>query len=118
MGLFDRFFRGKRVEVKVEDRPSYEKYIHEISSKGDPFSEFRRNKILPDKYKLGMNCFLDSIENENIRQVVYEKIKRKPDSFTIRAYEEMFSLFTVNLRDARNAYNEIAAEPLVSIFGS
>ena len=59
-----------------------------------------------------MNCFFDSIEYE-YRQAVYEKIKRIPDSFTIRTYEEMLSLFTVNLRDAMKAYNEIASEPHV-----
>jgi ankyrin repeat protein len=46
---------------------------------GDPFYEYRKKKILPEKFEYGMNCFLDrifEISGEEVAQKTYEELKK------------------------------------------
>jgi len=48
---------------------------------GDPFYEYRKKGILPDKFEYGMNCFLDRIaeeHSEEVAQKTYEELKKIP----------------------------------------
>lgn len=50
---------------------------------GDPFYEYRRDKVLPEKYQFGMNCFMDTIDDKVIRDRFYQDIRNNPDGYTI-----------------------------------
>ena len=113
MGIFDKFLRAVRHNVNMGAHPSYKKYIvDEAHPTSDPFSELRDSRSLTPEYQSGMNCFLDSIEDKHIRQRVYTEIKRNPRSFQIIPHRNS-ALFTVHLGDAIDAYNKIAAEPIM-----
>lgn len=54
---------------------------------GDPFREYRKGVILPEKFEYGMNCFLDriaEIDGEKLAQKVYEEIRSDPRTYAIR----------------------------------
>lgn len=62
MGIFDRLFRKMT---------------------GDPFYEYIRDKVLPEKYQFGMNCFMDTIDDKVIRDRLYQDIRNNPAGYTI-----------------------------------
>lgn len=107
MGIFDKLFRKTRKEEKKQDEDSSlsERYTVDMGPKGDRFYKFRRDKILPEKYQLGMNCMLDVVD-ERIRQDVYERIRMDPRSYHIVPFEGSGALFTVMSRSFLKYHNE------------
>jgi len=57
--------------------------IARIRIQADPFYEYRKKQVLPEKYESGMNCFLDTIADVKMRQKVFEDLKRNPNSYKI-----------------------------------
>ncbi|MEW6609425.1 MAG: tetratricopeptide repeat protein [bacterium] len=81
--------------------------------KNDPFYEYRKTKILPEKYQIGMNCFLDTIDDENLGQRVFEEIKLIPECYTIAESPTRFTesgvpaLFGVKTQHVFNMHKRI-----------
>lgn len=85
MGLFNR--SKKRISIKSAYPPGSRvpQLIDAALEKakamgGDPFAEYRRKGVFPEKYEYGMNCFLDRIyeepNGEEIAQLTYEELKK------------------------------------------
>ena len=56
---------------------------------GDPFYEYRKRKILPEKFEYGMNCFFDRFvesHGEELVQNAYEELKKIPNSYELDEY--------------------------------
>jgi hypothetical protein len=86
---------------------------------GDPFSEYRRKRILPEKFEYGTNCLLDrffELLGGEIVQRAYEKIRKNPRAYTIQEdvsgvdLDGVPILFTVKLGVAIDASNEARAD--------
>jgi hypothetical protein len=85
----------------------------------DPFTEYRRQNSLPEKFVYGMNCLLDrwfeEEGGEEITQLAYEFIRKNPKAYSIVHDTSSFDLpgipilFAANLNHALDAWNFASA---------
>ena len=68
-----------------------------------------RGREFPEDYVQGMNCILDSVENEEFRQRVYQRIKGDPTSFSLVASGHS-ALFVVRSQAFLGAYKQTLEE--------
>lgn len=98
------WFRGHKSKATVKTKKMVD----------DPFYEYRRNNILPERYEYGMNCFVDTIyeqEGKQFAQLFYEEIKNNQYYNINRDFHEDRALFSVkNLYVGKEAYNKVAKE--------
>lgn len=92
MKIFENFL--KKDKVKNNDR----------------WSKYRMADTLPDTYELGMNCTIDLIENEEMRQRIYRRIKDNPSAIEIDRDGKTKSLFGIDANIIIDVYNKISEE--------
>jgi hypothetical protein len=84
MGFFDSLQKPKSKGSIVTKEKGLSRALTATLEKakaqgGDPFSEYRRKRVLPEKFEYGMNCFLDRIfesQGEEVAQKTYEELKK------------------------------------------
>ena len=68
-----------------------------------------RGRELPQDYIEGMNCIVDTIENQEFRQRVYQRIKGDPSGFSLVPSGHS-ALFVVRSQPFLTAYNQTLEE--------
>lgn len=97
-GTFKKAFgaTGKEVSVMLKRTLEKSKKAKKYGGYwGDPWYEYRKRKILPEKFEYGMNCLLDRWAEqcgEEVVQKAYEELKKDPNSYELDEYPKGYDV--------------------------